>query len=498
MTTAQDLLPILEKLKTVTVLTIGDVMLDQFVYGEVTRISPEAPVPVLRVRRRSFVAGGVGNVAANLCGLGANVRLVSIAGADAARTTLNKVLADLPGLSVNILTDQTRPTIQKDRYIAAGQQMLRVDDESTDNPNPAFEADLIAACRDAAAGCDAIIVSDYGKGVVTDGLLQAVFALGLPVFVDPKGRDYARYKGAALVTPNRAELADATGLPASSDTDIVAACKKLLDLGIRAVLATRSGDGMTLVDGKNNPAHLRAQAREVYDVSGAGDTVIATAAAAVAAGASLVQAAALANIAGGLIVEKVGTAAIRESDLRKFLSEDTRVIDLVQGNESGRTIAPVYDWQEAREQIERWRARGLKIGFTNGCFDLVHQGHVTMLDKCRRHCDRLVLGLNSDDSVSRLKGPTRPVNRQDARAQVVAALGSVDAVVLFGDNPAENDTPLDLIKALKPDLIFKGADYTPETVVGADFVQSYGGRVVLIDLEEGFSTTGTIKKLGAA
>jgi len=498
MTTPETLLAILEKLKDVKILAVGDVMLDQFVYGEVARISPEAPVPVLSVKRRAHVPGGVGNVAANLCGLGASVNLVSVAGADVARTTLNRVLADIPNLTPHLLTDPSRPTIQKDRFLAGPQQMLRVDDESTDPISPAFETDLLAACKDAAKGCHAILVSDYGKGIVTDGLLKGLLGLGLPVFIDPKGRDYKRYKGARLVTPNRKELGDATGgMPTSSDADIVAASKHLIDMGIQAVLATRSGDGMTLVDGKTNPTHLRTQAREVFDVSGAGDTVIATACAAFCAGADMVAAAALANIAGGIIVEKVGTAAIRAADLQKFLAE-AHNIDLVRGNDSGRTIAPVMDWQEAKEQVERWRARGLKIGFTNGCFDLVHQGHVTMLDKCRRHCDRLVLGLNCDESVARLKGPARPVNRQDARAQVIAALGSVDAVVLFGSDTAEGDTPLTLIKTLRPDMIFKGADYTADTVVGGDFVQSYGGRVVLIDLEEGFSTTNTLKKLGSA
>ena len=499
MTATKTLLPVLEKLKGVKVLTVGDVMLDQFVYGEVARISPEAPVPVLSVKRRSFVPGGVGNVAANLCGLGCSVRLVSIAGADSARNTLNACLADLPNLEATLLTDPSRPTIQKDRFIAGSQQMLRVDDESTDAISTGFESELINACKDAAKGCQAIIVSDYGKGLVTDGLLKALIATGVPVFVDPKGRDYTRYKGARLVTPNRKELTDATnGMPTSSDADIVAAAKKLIDMGIQSVLATRSGDGMTMIDGKTNPTHLRTQAREIFDVSGAGDTVIATVTAAFAAGADLVTAAALAHIAGGIVVQKVGTAAIRESDLRKFLLEDAGDIDMIRGNDAGRTIAPVMDWQEAKEQMERWRARGLKVGFTNGCFDLVHQGHVTMLDKCRANCDRLVLGLNCDESVSRLKGPTRPVNKEDARAQVVAALGSVDAVVLFGSDKAEGDNPLNLMKTLRPDMIFKGADYTVDSVIGADFVQSYGGRVVLIPLEDGFSTTNTLKKMGSA
>lgn len=499
MTSARDLLPILEKLTTARILAVGEVMLDQFVYGQVERISPEAPIPVLSVKRRTLSAGGVGNVAANLSGLGCPVRLVSVTGNDVAADRLKDVLSALPGVDATLITDALRPTIQKDRFIGGSQQMLRVDDESVAPLSAATEDAVIAACKKAAPGCSAIIVSDYGKGVVTPKVLKALFDTGLPVFVDPKGRDYTKYKGAALITPNRKELGEATSLPTSSDADIVSAANALMkNAGVKSVLATRSADGMTLVQAKENPVHLRTQAREVFDVSGAGDTVIATAAAAVASGANLIDASALANIAGGMVVEKVGTAAIRVSDLKKFIMDEGHSVDVLSGTPAGRTIAPILSWDEAKEQLERWRARGASVGFTNGCFDLVHQGHVTMLDRCRAQCDRLILGLNCDASVSRLKGPSRPVNNEQARAQVIAALGSVDAVVLFGADAGEKDTPLNLIKHLRPDFIFKGADYTADAVAGADFVATYGGRVVLIPLEEGFSTTNTIKKLGAA
>lgn len=497
MTLAAQLLPLLEKMTGSTVLTVGDVMLDRFIYGQVDRISPEAPVPVLSVKRKSLSPGGVGNVAANLSGLGCTVRLVSVTGDDAPARALSDAL-EAGGIHATLISDASRPTIQKDRFIATGQQMLRVDEESTAPLSTRLEDELIAASVKAAKGCDVIIVSDYGKGVVGNRLIRALIDTGIPVFIDPKGFDYAKYKGAALITPNRKELADATRSAASSDSDVVEACEKLMkECGIKAVLATRSADGMTLV-GHGEPTHLRTQAREIYDVSGAGDTVIATVAAAVASGADMVSAAALANIAAGIVVEKVGTAAIRSDDIVRFLNDNTHHVDLLSGTPHGRTIAPVLSWIQAQEQVERWRARGQKIGFTNGCFDLIHQGHVTMLDRCRAACDRLVLGLNCDASVSRLKGPTRPVNGEQARARVIAALGSIDAVVLFGADLEEGDTPLNLIKHLRPDMIFKGADYTAATVVGADFVESYGGKVVLIPLEEGFSTTNTIKKLGAA
>jgi D-beta-D-heptose 7-phosphate kinase/D-beta-D-heptose 1-phosphate adenosyltransferase len=499
MTKALDLLPVLEKVNGTAILAVGEVMLDRFIYGDVTRISPEAPIPVLSVRRRTAGAGGVGNVAANLSGLGCRVALVSVAGDDAPRQALSDILAGLPGVTATLITDAGRPTIQKDRFIAGSQQMLRVDDESTNALSPATEDALIAACEKQFKAVRAIIVSDYGKGVITPRLMAALVKSGLPVYVDPKGFDYSKYKGAALITPNRKELGEATNMPTASDAEVTAAAQALMQKAqVQSVLATRSADGMTLVQSGADPVHLRTQAREVFDVSGAGDTVIATVAAVLASCADALSAAALANIAGGLVVEKVGTAAIRADDIRRFITDSGAHVDVLREGRGGGTIAPVLSWDEAREQVERWRARGQTVGFTNGCFDLVHQGHVRMLDRARSHCDRLVLGLNCDDSVTRLKGPTRPVNHESARASVIAALGSVDAVVLFGADPAEKDTPLDLIKALKPDMLFKGADYTADTVVGGDVVTAYGGRVVLVPLEEGFSTTGTIKKLGAA
>ncbi len=487
---APNFMDLLQKLTTRRLLLIGDVMLDRFTYGDVTRLSPEAPVPVLSVTRRTVTAGGVGNVAANLAGLGVETALVTVAGRDSARAELDAVLAAMPGVTPHIVTDATRPTTQKDRFVAGAHHLLRVDDETAGPLAPETESALIAACTRAASGCHGIIVSDYGKGVVTPALLSALMVLNLPVYVDPKGRDYTRYRGAAVVTPNRRELAEATeNKPTATDEDVAAAAQSLLDTcGIAAILATRSADGMTLVQNGQGATHLRTRAREVFDVSGAGDTVIATLAAAASAGADLQTAATLANIAAGLVVEKIGTAAITADDLRMALAESA----------TATTIAPVLTWAQAREQAERWQARGLKVGFTNGCFDILHQGHVTMLARARAECDRLILGINCDASVRRLKGPTRPVNDHDARARVVAALGSIDAVVLFGENVAENDTPLDLITALRPDLLFKGADYTVDTVVGAGVVQAYGGRVALIPLEEGFSTTATIKKMSAA
>lgn len=489
---------ILEKMKKTRILCVGDVMLDQFVYGAVDRISPEAPVPVLLATSARESAGGVGNVAANLAGIGCAVRLVSVAGADAGRALLDAALAALPDLEARLVTDPARPTTIKTRYCTGAQQVLRVDREDVREISPATEDAVLAALRDSMPGCHALVLSDYGKGVLTQKVLRAAIdaavAAGIPVLVDPKGRDYTRYRGATVVTPNRKELAEATGgMATATDADVEAAARALQkNAGITSVIATRSADGMTVLDGAAAPLHLRTEAREVYDVSGAGDTVVAVVAAALAGGATLADAARMANTAAGIVVGKVGTAAVTRDELARASAQGVSVT--VQG----RTLAPVLGWQDARAEMDRWKAMGLTVGFTNGCFDIVHQGHVMMLDRCRAKCDRLVLGLNTDASITRLKGSGRPVNKQDARALVVAALGSVDAVVLFGDTEAEGDTPLELMKALKPDVIFKGRDYTEDRVVGADFVKSYGGCVELIELEDGFSTTATIKKLGSA
>jgi len=498
MTDPVSLLPILEKLNTATILCVGDVMLDQFVYGDVDRISPEAPVPVLRVTRVTETPGGAGNVASNLCSLGCAVKLVGVVGNDDTKGKLNAALARLPRLTPALVEDSSRPTISKTRYATGPQQMLRVDAEDTRAISDVTEQAIIDAALKTMDGCNGVLLSDYGKGVLTPKVLRAVIgaakAKKIRVFVDPKGRDYTRYSGADAVTPNRRELADATGGHATgSNAEVTDAARQLIvQAGIGAVIATRSADGMTVLTGPDDaPVHLATRAREVFDVSGAGDTVAAVAIACVAAGADLVSAATLANIAAGLVVEKVGTASIDADELHRAITDNAAITH-------GRTLAPISSWAEAKAQVERWKARGLTVGFTNGCFDIVHQGHVMMLDRCRTACDRLVLGLNTDASVSRLKGPARPVNGHDARARVVAALGSIDCVVLFGDNTEEKDTPLELIKTLRPDMLFKGQDYTVDKVVGADFVQATGGRVVLISLEEGFSTTNTIKKLGSA
>ncbi len=488
------LLHTIEKMAGSRVLVIGDLMLDRFVYGEVTRISPESPVPVLKVTREDRMPGGAGNVLSNLKGLNAKATIIALVGKDEDGALLNRLTGEMG--EVRLVAAEDRPTISKTRFLASHQHMLRVDEEQAKPLTAETEAALIAAIEAAMPGQQVVVLSDYNKGVLSVPVLKAIFAAakkaGVPVLVDPKGHDYSVYKGADIVTPNRKELAEATrGMATATDADIEAAARKIIDdAGIAAVIATRSQDGMSVIRPGQPALHLRAQALEVFDVSGAGDTVIATAAAALAAGASLNDAATLANLAGAVVVAKVGTAAIRAEELMRAANgEGTK--------NSAAGQAPLCDWDTARDQVRRWQAQGLKVGFTNGCFDILHAGHVHYLNEARGHCDRLVLGLNHDASVRILKGPTRPVNIETDRATVIGGLGAVSLVVLFGaEEKGQDNTPCALIDYVRPDLFFKGGDYTVDQLPEAKIVQAYGGEVRLMGLTEGLSTTNTIKKIG--
>ena len=488
------LVHVIEKMAGSRVLVIGDLMLDRFVYGDVTRISPESPVPVLKVTREERMPGGSGNVLSNLKGLGVQATIIALVGQDDDGALMTKLAGELG--NPRLITTSDRPTIVKTRFLASHQHMLRVDEEQAKPLNAETEAALIGAIEAAMPGQQAVVLSDYNKGVLSKAVIKAALAAakkaGIPVLVDPKGTDYSCYKGADIVTPNRKELAEATGgLPTTSDADIETAAQKIIsEDGIAAVIATRSQDGMSVIQPGQAPLHLRAQALEVYDVSGAGDTVIATVAAALATGSSLTDAATLANLAGAIVVAKVGTAAIRTEELlRAANGEGTMAAAAGQ--------APLCGWDEARDQIRRWQAQGLKVGFTNGCFDILHAGHVHYLNEARGNCDRLVLGLNHDASVRILKGPTRPVNIETDRATVIGGLAAISLVVLFGANEAGQDnTPCALIDHIRPDLFFKGGDYTVDQLPEAKIVQAYGGEVRLMGLTAGLSTTNTIKKIG--
>ena len=472
------------RLARTSVTVIGDVMLDRYVYGTVSRISPEAPIPILAVEREVAMPGGAGNVVRNLTALGVAVAFVSVVGDDQAGSDLTGLIGGQPGVEPWLLVEGARATTVKTRYVSHGQQLLRADQEQTAPVVAKLAERMLRIAGDALAATSVVVLSDYNKGVLGGGvaarLIAAAKAAGRPVVVDPKGVDYARYAGADVITPNRRELAQATEMPADTEGEVVVAAMALRAAhGFGAVLVTRSEDGMTLVDAEG-AQHYPAEAAEVFDVSGAGDTVVAALAAAMAAGLELRVAARIANIAAGIVVGKVGTAVARTDDLLAALTPQ------------GGALRKVVSREAAAEQAERWRRRGWRTGFTNGCFDLLHPGHVHLLEQARGQCDRLVVGLNSDASVRRLKGSTRPVQPEAARAAVLASLSAVDLVVVF-----DEDTPERTLELLRPDLLVKGADYALDAVVGGDMVRGWGGKVWLAELMPGYSTTATVRRIAA-
>ncbi|MFT8244013.1 D-glycero-beta-D-manno-heptose-7-phosphate kinase [Roseomonas sp. BN140053] len=477
-----DLSEAVRALKRASVLVVGDAMLDRFVYGRVLRVSPEAPIPVLSVEREVAMPGGAGNVVRNLTALGCPVAFLSVVGDDQAGSDLTALIGGQAGVEPWLLVQGGRATTTKTRYVAMGQQMLRADQENASPIHPRLADRLVRIAQDTIAATRVMVLSDYRKGVlggdVPERLIAAAKAAGRKVVVDPKGDDYSIYAGADLVTPNRSELRDATGMSVDTELAVVDAARALRDRhGFGAVLVTRAEDGMTLIEG-DAVHHFPAEAAEVHDVSGAGDTVVAVAAAALAAGLPLAVGARLANIAGGIVVGKVGTAVARDSDLLEALTPERGA------------LRKVVSRTRAAEQAERWRQRGWRIGFTNGCFDLLHPGHVHLLEQARSWCDRLVVGLNSDSSVSKLKGPTRPVQGEAARAAVLASLATVDLVTVF-----EETTPSELIRLLRPDVLVKGADYRVDQVVGGELVTEWGGVVRLAELLPGNSTTATVARI---
>jgi D-beta-D-heptose 7-phosphate kinase/D-beta-D-heptose 1-phosphate adenosyltransferase len=467
------------------VLVVGDLMLDRYLWGEVRRISPEAPVPVVRLARRTQSAGGAANVARNLAALGLKVQLAGLTGDDEGRAELLSALAADGIQTQAIIPTGDRATTVKTRVIGNHQQMLRIDEEASHPLSGEEEANLWAACRPLLGDASVLVLSDYAKGVLSPAfcrrLLQAARSAGVPVLVDPKGQDFGKYAGASLITPNRAELALATGRPGTDLNSLLTAGEALrreLDLGLLAL--TLSELGLVLLDNAGI-RRIPALAKEVFDVSGAGDTVIATFAAGLAAGLDLGDTAHLANLAAGVVVGKVGTVPITRDELLAAIS----------GEAALEQAAKILDREAASARVQAWQATGERVVFTNGCFDLLHVGHVTYLERARREGHRLVVGLNTDRSVRALKGPQRPLIGEADRARVLAALAVVDAVVLF-----DEETPLDLILSLRPDVLAKGADYTEATVVGAPEVKSWGGQVALIPLIADRSTTGIIQRLG--
>jgi D-beta-D-heptose 7-phosphate kinase/D-beta-D-heptose 1-phosphate adenosyltransferase len=471
-----------------TVLCIGDLMLDYFVYGDVSRISPEAPAPVIAVARQDVIVGGAGNVAQNVASLGARCIFIGVVGKDADGKRLKSELARGRGrIKTHLVVDASRPTTRKLRFVSDhhSTHLLRADWELAQPVGPKIESALIKHALAALPYADAVVISDYAKGVLTARVIRAVIArarkLKKPVVVDPKGSDFSVYRGATMITPNRKELAEATRLPAGTNAEIATAAATLgRTVGSQAVLVTLSEAGMILHARSGAAVHVPAYPIKVRDVSGAGDTVAAVLAVMLSLEADFEAAARAANAAASVVVGKQGTATVTAAELR------ARILPAA-------ALAPeekiVFDWREIERHLAPWRAEDQRIGFTNGVFDLLHPGHVKVLAQARGRCDRLVVGLNSDASVRRLKGKGRPIQSERARAEVLAALEAVDLVVVFGQ-----DTPLDLIRRVRPNVLAKGGDYRRGQVVGRELVEAQGGEVVLVDLVPGFSTTRIVER----
>lgn len=470
------------------ILVIGDIMLDRYLWGEVKRISPEAPVPVFHIKRRSEVLGGAGNVVSNLSGLECDVALIGIRGSDDAGLRLGRLLQNGHVRDMTI-EYKGKPTITKTRVVSGGQQLIRLDDEETEPLDPGVAQEVLRLIGRIAGELDAIILSDYGKGLLQiNGLAQAIIAAardrGTPVFVDPKGQDWERYQGATCVTPNTRELELVSGAEIKDNEQLVAVMEATLRrFDLEWFLVTRGPLGMCLMRREGEAIHIPAKARQVYDVSGAGDTVISTLAFGVAGRLDFVDAARLANLAAGIVVGKLGTQPINLLELKASLQAGGGMLH-------GNYISKVASRGAASVQVEAWKAAGNKIVFTNGCFDLLHPGHIHLLHKAKELGNRLVVGLNADVSVSRLKGPNRPILKEHDRASIMGSLDCVDLVVIF-----DEDTPENLIRTLQPDILVKGADYRVKEVVGHEIVEAYGGTVELIPVIEGYSTTGIAQRV---
>jgi len=475
----------LEKFQDSSVLCVGDIMLDRFVYGKVNRISPEAPVPICLVSDENSMLGGAGNVIRNLAALGVTANFIGIVGDDNAGREVQSLLSKLGGISSIFIVDEARSTTVKERVISGAQHLIRVDREMLVPLGNNIDSKLRDAVAKAIPNYKALVLSDYGKGTLSGETLAFFIDLAqrqdIPVIVDPKGINYSRYAGAYLITPNLMELGLASHFPTDTEDAIAAAAEHLRKTcSLENVLVTRSSSGMTLVE-ESGVSHFDTHAKEVFDVSGAGDTVVAALAASISAGVPLKEAVQLSNIAAGIVVGKLGTAVTWRGDIAEILLQEYK---------SSLADSKLATLNEALARIKRWRQNGERIGFTNGCFDIIHAGHTKMLSSSRATCDRLVVGLNSDSSVKRLKGDSRPINNESARAAVLGALYSVDLIVIF-----EEDTPLNLIKDILPDVLTKGADYELSSVVGIDILKEYNGEIRLIDIEKDHSTTKTLAKI---
>jgi len=488
-----DLIDLVQNLGQPNVLVVGDLMLDRYVWGDAERISQEAPVILLRADTREERLGGASSVATMLRALGANVALAGVVGRDVDGNRIRSILTDLGISDQSVVPDPERPSTVKERFIGRAQhrhpqQMIRVDYETRAPVAASVETELVQAIVRQLAKTDVVLISDYDKGVCTPRVLSATISearkRGLRVLADPiRGRDYSKYRGCSAMTPNRLEAGLATGRTLETTEEALeAACQLRKQLEMEAAIITLDKDGMALEHRDGRRQVFPTRPRQVYDITGAGDMVMSVLGMTLAAGADYDPAIRLANVAGGLEVEKIGVATVTRDEILR---------DLLRHGPTGSQKLLIRS--VLQHELESRRRLGQRIAFTNGCFDLLHAGHVQYLQEARAQADLLVVGLNSDASVRAIKGPNRPVNSEEARAFVLAGLQAVDYITVF-----EEVTPQSLIHALRPDVLVKGADYRKEEVVGAGFVESYGGRVHLAPLREGFSTTRALQKLGAA
>ena len=473
-----------DSLPNLRIAVIGDLMVDRYVFGDVSRISPEAPVPVNRVKQMKEVLGGAANVAANLANLDVHVYVGGVAGQDTHGNLLQDLL-DSNGIDKSgVVISRDRSTITKMRILGDRQQMMRLDFETVRDVEQQEEEELISwldsLCQ---KGLDGIVISDYGKGVCTDSILEKIFNLAncykIPTIVDPKGSQWEKYNGATYITPNVKELSERVGYSITNDDDkIVTAAKEVLATNnIQYIIATRSEKGISIIARDGRIWHNPATQQDVFDVSGAGDTVVATMICSIAANLSMRTALHVANGAAGIVVSKVGTYPIHRQEL----------IDLWMSLQEGKYVEKsVYSWEEMKSIVQQWQDRGDIVVFTNGCFDILHRGHITYLQEAAQLGDRLIIGLNSDASVRRLKGETRPLVEGEDRAYLLSALGCVDGVVLF-----DEDTPFQLLETIRPNILVKGGDYKVDEVIGREFVDS----VQILSFKDGYSTTNVVNKI---
>ena len=459
---------------------IGDLMLDHYIWGSCERISPEAPVPVVSVSKESTVLGGAGNVVTNLLSLGAEVSIFSVVGEDETAKEMESLLKESDVKNVTLIHECSRRTTKKSRIIASSQQVIRYDDETIENITSLSEEALLTSFKKELEEYDSVLLSDYGKGVLTTELTQKIIhlvkKLDKPILIDPKGNNYIKYRGATLLTPNKKEAVLATNTPIENKKSLYSVLKKLKDdLDLTYSIVTLSEEGIGVLDRKMSV--IPTVAREVFDVTGAGDTVLASLAVAMASGLNIIEACEFSNKAAAVVVAKVGSATVTLNEIEEY----------EHSLNQGKSESKIKNFKQIERIAKRLKEQNRKIIFTNGCFDILHRGHATYLQKAKELGDILILGLNSDESIRRLKGAGRPINNLEDRAFLIGALESIDFVIPFSE-----DTPYALIELVKPNILVKGADYKGEEVVGSDIAD----EVVLIDFVAGKSTTNLIEKIG--